>query len=605
MFEILASVFYFVVLLGLCVLVHEWGHYIAAVRAGVRVERFSIGLGKPFFSWHRHGTEFCLAPIPLGGYVKMAGDNPEEAHEGNPWEFFSAAIWRRTLIVLAGPGMNIVTAFVVFFLVAFAYGEPYNPPVVGHVARGGAAEAAGLAPGDLIVSVEGVPVRTDAELVAALPRPSRERFEMVVERDGAQRALVLDYSRQYPEGPFVVPSVLEAPGRVTPAQRIGLATGDTLLAVDGREILSVSEMVRVLSQQVERKVVKRRKYGLIGEEEEVVEFSPRIFSLRWRTAAGEVREASVEPLLRPDPDRPGNFVSRLEVMIPRTTDARSGWASPDPNSRHVGSEAMYVLGFSLAFEPIVGRAFQFSPARKLGLARGDRIIAVDGEPIHDSLQLQETVSRKVDTSPSGDPLPRKVEVEWLTPAGEARKGQVVVKLEKVPESERSKRYIKIATLGISFYQPTRRFGALESTVVAWERMVDSLEQMRRIFGGLFTRDVSYRHLAGPVGIVTLAGQFGRRGLVSFFHLIALLNVNLAIINLLPIPILDGGHLLLFAIEKVKRVFTRHGLTVQQLLFAQKVGIAILLPLIVFVFWNDFARMDFFQRLGRVVFGWFS
>ncbi len=606
MFEFLTSLFYFVVLLGICVLVHEWGHYVVAVWAGVRVERFSIGLGKPLWSWHRGGTEFCIAPIPLGGYVKMAGDNPEESNPDNPWEFFSAAIWRRTLIVLAGPGMNIATAFAVFFLVALCYGEPYTTPVVGHIAKGSAAEQAGLRPGDLIKSVAGAPVATDADLVHGLPQPNSAPFDMVVERDGRPQTVRLDFSRQYPDGPFVIPALVEAaPGRISPAQKIGLATGDTLLAVDGREIPTVAEMVKVLSQQVERSASAHPKYGLFGPEVTRISARPRTFSLRWRTAAGEIREASVEPLLVPDPDHAGDYVSRLEILIPANTDGQSGLANLDPNARTAESYAMALLGFSLQFEPIVGRTFQFSPARQLGLRKGDRITAIDGERIDSSLQLQRVVMHKVDTSPSGDPIPRRVEVEWLTPSGEARKGQVAVHLEKVPESESSKKYVRVATLGISFFQPARRFGALECCGVAWDRMVESLEQMKRIFGGLFTHEVSYRHLAGPVGIVTLAGQFGRRGLISFFHLIALLNVNLAVINLFPIPILDGGHLLLFGIEKVKRIFTRRGLTVDQLLWAQKVGFAILLPLILFVFWNDFMRMDFFQKLGHVVSGWLS
>lgn len=605
MFETVTSLIYFVILLGVCVLVHEWGHYIVAVRAGVRVERFSIGFGKPFFTWRRGPTEFCLAPIPLGGYVKMAGDNPEEANPDHPWEFFSAAIWRRTLIVLAGPAMNLATAFAVFFLLALIYGEPYNPPVVGHVAAEGAAARAGLRPGDLILALEGVPVRTDADLVRELRRHPRGRFNLEIERNGARLSLPVDYAWQYPEGPFVIPTVLEVAGRQTPAQSIGLATGDTLLAVDGVEIGDVVGMVEALSRQVEESTATRKRYGLFGGDVERVESRPRRFSLRWRTAEGEIREASVEPRLVPDAERPGRMLSRLEIIVPRHSDPYSGLANLDPHSPHGFSEQLHVLGFSLQFEPIVGRTFQFSPARELGLLPGDRIIAVDGEAIRSSLHLQEVVSEKKDTSPGGEVVPRRVEVEWLTPEGETRKGQTTVRLEKVPESERSSRYARIATLGIAFHQPVRRFGVVESCGVAYQKMVDSLYLMKRIMVGIFSKEISYRHLAGPVGIASLAGQFGRQGMIRFFQLIALLNVNLAIINLLPIPILDGGHLLLFGIEKVKRIFTRRGLTVGQLVFAQKIGIAILFPLIIFVFWNDFARMDFFQKLGGMVLGWFS
>ena len=580
MLEMLVSLFYFVILLGICVLVHEWGHFIVAKRCGVRVERFSIGFGKPFFTWVSNGTEFCLAPIPLGGYVKMAGDNPEEANPDHPWEFFSAAIWRRMLIVLAGPAMNIVTAFAIFFLITLMYGEPYADPIVGHVAEKSAAEKAGLTTGDLILEVDGRPIRDDADLLAALRVNPGPTSTFVVEHNGAPVTRTLDWNNFYPSGPFVVPDVRpDPPG---PAEDAGIGAGDMLLAVNGEEILSVSGMAEALRTQVR-------------------DGAPVPFRLTWRTPNGDIHDATLVPDLVETAE---GLVSQIGVLLPDyNTDDLSGFANPDPNSRDHGAVELLQLGFSLQSEPIVGKTFHFSPARRIGLSRGDRILSIDGVPIETSIGLQRIVYEKVDVLPGGEMVPRKVEVRWLDAGtGEVQTAHTEVKLEKLPKSMSEKEYVKIGTLGIDFWHPVRRFGVIESIGIAGERSWGAVLMMRDVFSGLINRTVSYRHLAGPVGIVGLAGQFSRRGLDMFFYLIAILNVNLAIINLFPIPILDGGHVLLFGIEKVKRTFTNKGLSVGQLVFAQKIGVFILLPLMLFVFWNDFARLDFFQRLGSMVSG---
>jgi regulator of sigma E protease len=162
----------FIVVIGVLILIHELGHFIVARLAGVGVERFSIGFGPVLLRWRGKETEYCLSVIPMGGYVKMVGEeNPLEGG-GSPTSdpakaFATKPLWARFLIVFAGPAMNFVLAAVIFAIVLGTVGRPVWPPVVGKVTPGG--PAAALQSGDLIVRVNGVPIRSweDLERVIA------------------------------------------------------------------------------------------------------------------------------------------------------------------------------------------------------------------------------------------------------------------------------------------------------------------------------------------------------------------------------------------------------------------------------------------------------
>ena len=151
----------FVVVIGMLILIHEWGHFIVARLSGVGVERFSIGFGPVLWRFKGKETEYCLSAIPMGGYVKMMGDdeNPLEGGKTGAMDparaFNLKPVWVRFLIVFAGPGMNFVLAVVLTALAFMVWGRPVVPAVVGRVAEGSAAAQAGIKPGDKILAVDG------------------------------------------------------------------------------------------------------------------------------------------------------------------------------------------------------------------------------------------------------------------------------------------------------------------------------------------------------------------------------------------------------------------------------------------------------------------
>src|SRR5258706_2823539 len=154
----------FAFVLGVLVFVHELGHFLAAKRVGIRVLKFQLGFNPTIFSVRRGDTEYSIGALPLGGFVKMAGESPEEERTGRDDEFLSKSKWQRFQVLIMGPVMNLLLALVLTAVVLYRGAEvpvyEDQPPVVGVVAAASAAERAGIRPGDRILAVADRPVST-------------------------------------------------------------------------------------------------------------------------------------------------------------------------------------------------------------------------------------------------------------------------------------------------------------------------------------------------------------------------------------------------------------------------------------------------------------
>lgn len=167
---------------SLIILIHEWGHFVMARLIGVKVERFSLGFGPRLIKVTRRGTEYCLSLLPIGGYVKMAGESAQEALPKNPWEYRARSVGERISIVLAGPLINYALGWGLFFLV-FLVGAPILTARVGNVLEGYPAAQAGLREGDRILAVNGRPVGSWEEMTRAIHGETQE-LTLTVEREG-------------------------------------------------------------------------------------------------------------------------------------------------------------------------------------------------------------------------------------------------------------------------------------------------------------------------------------------------------------------------------------------------------------------------------------
>ncbi|MBL8140680.1 MAG: RIP metalloprotease RseP [Acidobacteria bacterium] len=247
----------FIFVLGVLVFVHELGHFLVARWHGVRVLTFSLGFGPRLFSTRRGDTEYCISIVPLGGYVKMAGENPDEPRSGASDEFMSKTKWQRFQVYVAGPAMNIALALVVMTFVLYSGAEApayeEQPAVIGSVTADSPAARAGLQKGDRIVAVAGKPVATWEQLfLTVMPRAERE-IPVEFERAGARQTVQITPEAQtkFQMGdigvaPETHPQIREliAGGA---AEKAGLQAGDVMMAVDGAPVTSDRDLVKTIN----------------------------------------------------------------------------------------------------------------------------------------------------------------------------------------------------------------------------------------------------------------------------------------------------------------------------------------------------------------------
>ncbi|MGH7309814.1 MAG: RIP metalloprotease RseP, partial [Candidatus Rokuibacteriota bacterium] len=264
----MTTVLSFVIVIGVLILIHELGHFLVARWAGVGVERFSIGFGPVLLRWRGKETEYCLSAIPMGGYVKMMGEeNPLESGAALPWDpakaFALKPLWVRFLIVFAGPGMNFVLAAVIFILVLGTMGRPVWSPGVGRVSEGGPAAAAGIKTSDVIESIGGGTVAywEDVEravsgsrgrpLVMKLRRADHSLTVTVTPKLTSVRDPIFRDENEVWEigaGPRLIPYI-GAVNPDSPAERAGLKPGDQVVAVAGQPVFTPDELMQAIQKR--------------------------------------------------------------------------------------------------------------------------------------------------------------------------------------------------------------------------------------------------------------------------------------------------------------------------------------------------------------------
>jgi regulator of sigma E protease len=442
----LTTLFAFLFVLGVLIFVHELGHFVMARRVGVRVLKFSLGFGPRLAGFTRGDTEYVISAIPLGGYVKMAGENPDDPRSGRDDEFLSKSKWERFQILIMGPLMNLILAVVVTAGVLMngadipAYQS--KPPVVGFVVPDSPAAGAGIQRGDRLTTVAGRSIDTWEQFIIAVGTRAGRETEIGVLRDGKSFTVM-----------------------ATPAPQTKFEIGD------------------------------------IG-------------------------------------------------------------VAPDTH-------------------PNVAALLPGAPAEKAGLKVGDVIHRVDGMTITLREQLIAAVSKKANTPVTMAVVRNGAPVD-VTVTPEANTGRCPT----LPQGE--------GCIGISIGEEVTRInpGPIDAIGMSIKRNYESARLIFMTIGQLITRETSTRQLMGPLAIAQLSGESAEQGWASLFALMASISLNLGLLNLLPIPVLDGGHIFIMALEGLAR--RDFSLKVKEKMFLA--GFAVLLMLMVTVIYNDLTRIPLFERL---------
>lgn len=561
-------VFAFVLLLSVLIFVHEFGHFIVAKWCGVRVLKFSIGFGSPIgfgkwrLAWERNGTEYVIAWFPLGGFVKMLGENPDEVEApeaiANPAESLdNKTMWQKLAIVFAGPVVNLILP-IFLYMGIFAVGMPRPVAVIGSVEAGSPGASAGLRAGDRIVAVNGEAVRWWDEFFDRYHAKSGETLQLSVEREGAtldvampieERARLDEFGGKVNGGWLGVNhdrqrAMLGIPALDTPAARAGLHSGDLVLEVEGVAVADWQEFAK--------------QYAAAAQSEVTLKI---------------VRSLTVLPLDAQGKPKPvaAESLQELAVVVPALRE----------------TSALGVMPASV----LVNAVTPDMPAALAGIAAGDLIVAVDGLPLGSFESFVERVRLS-----EGKSL-----ALTYARAGVTQTVSVQPKFEEVnndmgfPEP----RYLVGIVSQSSTLQGVAEQEVIRNPVALLARSVEETgNQMVFFWRGmskLFSGSVSHKQLAGPIGIAEIANKALSAGWIPYLNMMILISINLGFLNLLPIPVLDGGQAVLFAAEGLKG----SPLSLRTKEALQTGGFAILMLLMGLAFWNDIARN--WARLAT----WFS
>lgn len=520
------SVLYFLLLVGVLVLIHELGHFVAAKLLDVKVLRFSIGYGRPLVRVRLRETEYQIGAFPIGGYVRILGiESPSDERDGaapstghSPdagRSFASRPLWQRLVIVFAGPAANLALPVIIYFLF-FAGHTALPAAVIGDVLDGGAAARAGLEPGDRVLEIGGRAVRYWEEIENAVRSSPGKEVHLRVSRDGKvferyvtpiEETVRSRDGRASVQGrvgvthaPFVpLVGVIDAK---SPAARAGLRTGDLIISVDGHPVRNWTDV--------------QRSFGKLAR----------------RTSLVYLRGTEL----------PG--VPQIQLLA-------SGFADLVPEIRvDERLRRQSYTGLEHA-EMFVAHVDAGSPADTAGLQPGDLIVALDDKPVPHWLDLDQRLQ--------ADPN-RTFKLTWRR----AVSGKIETRSAELTQVWRKQlddynhtvsRLVFGARNDVdrgrgATVEIDGRFGYALSK--AFERTGETISTMVGGFVQLLAGDSPGEALGGPLMMYRVASVSGNQGWDSFLLMLALISVNLGLINLLPIPMLDGGHLLVFAIEGARR-----------------------------------------------------
>ena len=540
-FPTIKGVLLAIIALGFLIFIHELGHFLAAKRAGIKVNTFSIGFGPRIVGFKRGETEYKLSWLPFGGYVQMEGENPSE-QTGAEGEFASASLGSRAFVVIAGPAVNLLFGILAYWCVftvglnAGAVGfynmftgqsidKTQEGVQIGWIDDDGPAAVGGVMPGDTIVSVNGYRITNWATFSQEIQLNPEKELELVVQRDGNLKTLTVvpeavsnprvEYGRLnvLNQNDVIISKIDEG----SLAAQAGLKVDDQIDTINGQKIYNVPDF----------------RMGIWDPESEWI-------GTKYQALYNNIDQNK----------------DTLELGIRR------------------GDETI-TLQLPVQWQ-IIANVEKGSTAQKAGIKTGDILTALNGKTM-DSKSLYSQLKAAGNNSVTLGLIREGVgKTVTLSPANATKPD-----LERTFSGLAWSTSLSGMTLGTSEmlvpkYNVFSAFGkGIETT---WLTCTSITRILKRLLSG----EVSPSHLSGPIGIVHITSESAKIGLSSVLFFIGFISINLAIVNLLPIPIADGGHLLFFAMEKIRgRPVPRRA---QEII--QQVSFILLIAFFLYITWFD-------------------
>jgi regulator of sigma E protease len=607
--------------LGFIIFIHELGHFLMAKKNKVKVEIFSLGFGPAIWKFRRGETEYRISWFPLGGYVKMAGETLVDERRGEPWELTSKTPWQRFQIFVAGATMNLLIAFPIGVL-AYVVGKYEHTNEVG--IPGVAESRADLRPGDIVTNVDGRRIDSlDKFRIEMIRRPTGTVVPVTALRDGKEIHLQVKTMKS-PYHQSQTPNLMmDQVTEGSPLAKQGIREGDELIEVDGKPVIERRTAEALLKANPGHELTlkfRRREpnfqdgqiltatvtlppaeYYVIPQEDSILE--ARVGQLVGGRPAFDVLELGdlitrisgkdigdrpircwqdLKEAVEPSANKPLEFEVVREKKGEEKSEILKVTIAPAFNELSKGS-----IGVGPKATSTFARVNPGGFYDRAGVKTGDVLYTIGGVPGDVTLMgIREspgifrhekkpvTVELKVRRQGLAEPLPisltgEKVLEGDLAQAGFKTEGGALVTWDAYPFRKRP--------LGDAV-----REGLSEP----YDLAVMTFDVLRK----LVTREESTKGLSGPIGIIHASYNFAKKSFGNFLWLLCLITVNLGIFNLLPIPVLDGGHNVLLLIEVIRKKLGKPPPSEKFVAGFQYAGLFFILALFLFVTFNDLHRM---------------
>jgi len=600
-----------VVAFGMVIFVHELGHFLAAKWCGVHVRKFAIGFGPPLVKWQPGETEYSIRPIPLGGYVDLAGEQPGEGEDDDPRGLFRRPAWQRVVVFSAGVAMNAVLA-IVLFTVASLVGVQALAPVIGDVEPLLPAALAGIEPGDRILSMNGRPVTSFEDIQSIVVGCNAgSPFDLVIERvdeAGRPQRLTFDDVLSYrgPDDSYPVLGIAPAAEPViaqmlpgSPEEQAGLKPGDHILTVNGKPIVRWRQINVLLAEADAGPVTLTIRRD--GEQHTIVarpsDLEQTDLGLTPPVTVGTVDPAgpaaktglrSGDRLVRvndvawptieqlQETIRAGGDGGMVEVVVHRDgeeeTFAIAAAVYGDVDHPRIG------ISMTTATDaPVrVGHVAADGPAAEAGLRPGDELRSLNaGEDKVTPRTWKDVLA--VFGKAGADPV-----------AVEVLRGEKTVTATVTARRQPVEQFILASSAPepLLYEALPRVYNPLKAAGQGFRRTWTWLKRVYNNFLQTIKGEVGRESFGGPVLIATASYTIASRGLGTFVDFWGILSVCIAVINFLPLPPFDGGHVVFVLIESLKG--SPVSLKVRNAVWGA--GWLAVLALFILITWQDIARL---------------